>query len=214
MRRIVLQDAAVLLTLEGYKSHKILENEIFKSPEFLDFQKKLLQECENAKTPENLELERVVPLISEQLSEIRGYSILLKSQMFRMDDKFEKNFSALAGELGGVLERQKFSLGRVLSTLGKEMQSPSQNNQQLTKNTYIQDNHLNIQDNNVSSKIGLENFEMDRKIESVRAAWLEYTKNIAPLLDKKNWQKSETETRFFNRRKPLFAAMHQLLDGK
>jgi hypothetical protein len=108
------------------------------------------------KTPkllENLELERVVPLISEQLSEIRGYSILLKSQMFRMDDKFERNFSALAGELGGVLERQKFSLGRVLSTLGKEMQSPSQNNQQLTKNTYIQDNHLNIQDNNVSSRI-------------------------------------------------------------
>jgi hypothetical protein len=49
--------------------------------EFLDYQKNLLLEYETARIPENLELEKVVPVISEQLAEIRGDSILLKGQM-------------------------------------------------------------------------------------------------------------------------------------
>lgn len=59
---------------------------------------------------------------------------------------------------------------------------------------------------------------MDRNINTVRAAWLEYTRYIAPLLKDddvaRKWKKSDqAENRFYNRRKPLFSAIHQLMDG-
>jgi hypothetical protein len=225
MRRIILQDAAVLLTLEEYKSHKTFQNPFFYSSEFLSYQNRLLQECQTAKTPENLELERVVPVISEQLAEMRGDSISLKGQISQMDKKFDRKFNSFTVEVKSALDKvsvgQQISFGQLFSRLGSEMQSasesPSQTTKKLSTNTHIQDTCTN-QDNYVEQSrgnlVGLDNsnYEMDRNISSVRSAWLEYTTIIAPLL-KKKWIKNGTETRFYDRRRPLFEAMLQLIDG-
>ena len=218
MRRIILQDAAVLLTFDEFKTHKIFQNDIFKSSEFLDFQKRLLRECKSYKTPETLELQGVVPAISQELSEIKGYSISLKGQMFEMDERVAKimeekderiaKMGSDLSEIRTILEKFLSGLGKLENgmLMGNEMQSSSQT--QSSSQSTQQKNNSKIID------ASEENFIMDRKINSVRAAWLEYIRYIAPLLEnKKAWQRAESETRFLNRRKPLFAAMHQLLDG-
>ena len=41
-RRVLLQDAAVLLTLDEYQNHPTLQHAIFKTQEFLDFQEYIL----------------------------------------------------------------------------------------------------------------------------------------------------------------------------
>jgi hypothetical protein len=171
----------------------------------------------------------VVPAISQELSEIKGYSISLKGQMFEMDERVAKimeekderiakimeekderiaKMGSDLSEIRTILEKFLSGLGKLENgmLMGNEMQSSSQT--QSSSQSTQQKNNSKIID------ASEENFIMDRKINSVRAAWLEYIRYIAPLLEnKKAWQRAESETRFLNRRRPLFAAMHQLLDG-
>ena len=91
------------------------------------------------------------------------------------------------------------------------MKSPSQSPKRFAPSSLIQ----SITPNDVIAEGCLEeNFKMDRKINTVRAAWLEYTRYIIPLLENKNdWRRSDSETRFYNRRKPLYTAINKLVNG-
>ena len=62
--------------------------------------------------------------------------------------------------------------------------------------------------------LGASAASVDKQINTVRAAWLEYTRCIDLLLENKNdWRRSDSETRFYNRRKPLYTAINKLVNG-
>ena len=74
-RTIILQDAAVLLQDEEYKNHSLFGHEIFSSQEFLDYQSELLRNMKDTSTPQSVLLSQCVPVISEQLGEVRSDTV-------------------------------------------------------------------------------------------------------------------------------------------
>ena len=47
---------------------------------------------ESSKTPEHRELERMVPVVSEQLAEIRGDANFLKSHLLQIDSRISRMY--------------------------------------------------------------------------------------------------------------------------
>lgn len=78
MRKILLQDMAVLLDWLKSIEHPIAEAEIFQSEEFKTFRTELLAAVEADESPAHVQIQRVVPLIGD---EIRG----MKSQLGMRD---------------------------------------------------------------------------------------------------------------------------------
>ena len=67
MRTVILQDAAVLIDNDDYKSHRIFDHEIFKSLEFINFKDKLLDKINCTPEPSSVLLDRAMPIVSEKI---------------------------------------------------------------------------------------------------------------------------------------------------
>lgn len=167
---------------------------------------------DNSKTPSNLELERVVPTIAEELAAIRGDSVVIKSQINDLDGRLGINVIQMAHEVSQAIQNQQKVFGELLCKLGISLQSNSEpiglvGNENCSQNATS--NETVIAEDDLE-----EPFKMDRKINTVRGAWLEHTRYIAPLLEIQNgWRKSASETKFYNRRKPLYTAINLLVNG-
>ncbi|KAH9117042.1 hypothetical protein AeMF1_009075, partial [Aphanomyces euteiches] len=71
MRDVVLQDAAILTEREDFKSHVMFAHPLFKTNDFIDFKKSLLELILQSPSPESTRLHEAVPLVAESLEGIR-----------------------------------------------------------------------------------------------------------------------------------------------
>ena len=80
-KTIILQDAAVLLEDEEYQNHILFQHEIFKSQEFINYKSELLKCMKETSTPQSVMLSQCVPVISQQLGDVRSDTVVLREQV-------------------------------------------------------------------------------------------------------------------------------------
>jgi hypothetical protein len=183
IRIVILQDAAILLTLDEFKSHPIFQHKIFQLNEFKQYQKSLLEAVASSKAPEHMDLERVAPIISEQLAELRGDSVFIKGQISKLDTKLgnhiEKFDDTLKTELMNVVGNQNRILTHVFSSFA---QFGNVGNELLGE--VVVPNNQNSQTEIARCSCvanAVDSFVMSRDISTVRDAWTEYLEEVQPL---------------------------------
>jgi hypothetical protein len=106
-RTIILQDAAVLLHDEEYKNHSLFRHEIFSSQEFLDYQSELLRNMKETSTPQSVMLSQCVPIISEQLGEVRSDTVFIREQIALLTNSVHAMREKNKGQEGLVIVKLK-----------------------------------------------------------------------------------------------------------
>ena len=86
MRSVLLQDAAVLCRLDGFKHHTVFQHPLFKTDSFSAFQKSLLTTMSDTPQPEGVLLKQSLPLVAEGLDSLRKDSVIVQQQLLEIKD--------------------------------------------------------------------------------------------------------------------------------
>jgi hypothetical protein len=181
MRTVILQDAVILL--DAKYSHPLLDHPIFASPEFRVFSDQLIQAIKSTPQPEVLLLQQTVPLISENLREIRSQMTHSRTSIVEIKDQLLSIQQSVAQSSCNMNQTLQQNIGRLLVHAGSSMQEsamPSSDDvEELSPRATEGTTHASAPP--MTSFERCERFTMSRQLVSVRQAWCEYTQGLPPL---------------------------------
>ena len=112
-RRIILQDAAILMSDEKYKNHFIFKNEIFQSEIFHAYKSLVAEVLENYVIPEEVTLTNAMPALNSKLdanmSSIHqklGLIIATSQKRSEMDESITSTLATEIQKIGQVFEKK------------------------------------------------------------------------------------------------------------
>ncbi|RHY06777.1 hypothetical protein DYB30_011413 [Aphanomyces astaci] len=96
MRTVLLQDVAVLMTMEAYKDHPMFSHGVFQDQRFIDFKTRLADKISRTPTPESLLLHQAMPLLAENIQDMRNESVLIHRELTAMNSRLDNVTQAIS----------------------------------------------------------------------------------------------------------------------
>ncbi|RHY90846.1 hypothetical protein DYB35_003786 [Aphanomyces astaci] len=96
MRTVLLQDVAVLMTMEAYKDHPMFSHGVFQDQRFIDFKTRLADKISRTPTPESLLLHQDMPLLAENIQDMRNESVLIHRELTAMNSRLDNVTQAIS----------------------------------------------------------------------------------------------------------------------
>ncbi|KAH9104386.1 hypothetical protein AeMF1_019516 [Aphanomyces euteiches] len=220
MRVVILQDAALLIRIPGYNQHPVYQMPVFTNSAFISFQQQLIVAVETAVAPEFMAIEKAMPLVAESLQNVRQDTALIYRELSQVTlgprkvQEVVENMASKCCDNTNLVRQQV--VGALQQAIDGLAAAPS--NQQFTNDcsaVVTQSTHLVAP----SPKSIVRSQTMSRSIDTVRLAWKEYQVGLngAPALKDlelqhgAKWRSTDVERKFFQRRKPLYTAIEQLM---
>ncbi len=235
MRRIILQEAVILLNFETFKTHPIFTHSIFNNSMFNEFAINLRSVMQNTPTPDTVLLQQTMPIVAESLQDIRKDAASVNRQLLqvsshlleikkKIDEQSQINSSAVNTTFCESLRDQVAKVFMEASmymslNLSKEASHPMLN--EVIETGHQLNASARSQDLN-NSTLNTCVLRMSRQVYTVKQAWIEYKHGLPPYQSIQSieakfgskWRKTNTDTQFYLRRKPLFDAIEKLMqDG-
>ncbi len=225
MRIVLLQDVALLIEL-GY-NHPVLQHEIFQSQEYVCFRDQLLANIASTPRPQSVIIQQALPIVAEDLCELRSQVSHVRSDMNNLTSSIQSMASAIQNNASRLHDQVLERIGNALVIAGTSLHKSPLNNLNIRPlsddicQNVIQEagNVLNVSSNQNTTLICPEKSMMSRQLTSVEQVWREYTIGFPPNPPLKaletrfgaSWRKSNSETQFFIRRKPIYDAINAII---
>lgn len=130
-RRIILQDAAVFLSMN--RTNRLVDNDVFKSPAFKAFQEDVAAALDDTEYTRLQEFEGLVPNIVDSQKEVAAHLSQINNQMLRDTQSINSQFASLQGFIDqqDIAHRHHDSL---LTTITYQLQQLANSHQTLMSN--------------------------------------------------------------------------------
>ncbi|KAH9156696.1 hypothetical protein AeRB84_001431 [Aphanomyces euteiches] len=232
MRNIVLQDAALLMEHEKYKTHPIFKHPLFSSNEFNADRHRVVELVQFSPSPESVVLREVLPLVAESLEGVRCDTAQIHVQLHDVNVQLAEVKTTLAKVDADSLRSADVANRHVSNALFRASMAimtptSAHNGSNMTTNEGCDVEPIvpidTQQCNSGSAHDEVSKFRMSRQLYTVNQAWTEYVIGLPPspsILSMERrcgykWRSTNTDTQFFIRRKPLYEAIETLLrEGK
>jgi hypothetical protein len=229
LRVVILQDAVFLMENEGFKYHYIFNNQIFTSPEFINYANDLKQLVNITPVPQEIQLAQITPILAEGLQDLKKGQAQL-GVMINQQTSSQSIIQNSSSKIEEIAERvSKKVVKGVFLHLGRTLNLNSDNNsgdisfENISNTGDISfENISNTQTDNNNSTTQVnetDTFVFNQTINSVILGYEEYKIGINGLPSIKfmdasgvEWRREPSIKQFYLRRKSLWLTIEKLKD--